>query len=194
MNGISEGKMFDSTVNSWAGPGSKATIGHTKSTCNSTSYMMLPNKEVNYLMLCQESGEKQHEFYFLLQVFPGSLLPHNYADPQNPDHLLARSEVERRREYIQPLHGQLGEKHPLVKLVHWCLHNTPARRPSAEELLQQLEVVRAQIEGAYGQIVKVDMEKVRALREKDTEIRRLQQQMQQLEVGIVCGDTRYGYP
>ena len=76
-----------------------------------------------------------------------------------------------------------------MQLVHQCLHNAPARRPSAEELLQQLEAVRAQIEeGPYGQLVKVDMEKlkmVRALREKDTEIEHLQQQMQQLEVSMV---------
>ena len=131
-------------------------------------------------------------FIFLFQVFPGTLLPPNYEDPQNLDHLLGRSEVERRRDYIQPLHGQLGEEHPLVQLVHRCLHNTPARRPSAEELLQQLEAVRAQIEGQYGHIVKVDMEKVRLIREKvralgekDTEIRRLHQQVQQLEVGSV---------
>ena len=127
------------------------------------------------------------------QVFPGTLLPHNYEDPRNPDHLLARSEVERRREFIQLLHRQLEEEHPLVQLVHQCLHNTPARRPSAEELLQQLEAVRAQIEGGpYGQLVKVDMEKlkmVRALREKDTEIGHLQQQMQQLEVGSVWEHT-----
>ena len=120
-------------------------------------------------------------------MFPGTLLPCPYEDPQNPDHLLARSEVERRREFIQLLHGQLPEQHPLVQLVHQCLRNTPARRPSAEELLQQLEAVRAQIEGPYGQIVKVDVEKVRALREKDTEIRRLQQQLHQLEVGCVWG-------
>ena len=129
-----------------------------------------------------------YEFHFFLQVFPGTLLSHNYEDPQNPDHLLARSEVERRKEYIQPLHRQLGEEHPLVQLVHQCLHNTPARRPSAEELLEQLETVKAQIEGSYGQIVKMDMEKVRALRalrEKDTEIRQLQQQLHQLEVGSV---------
>ena len=124
------------------------------------------------------------------QVFPGTLLPHTYADPQNPDHLFARSEVERRRDYTQSLYRQLGEEHPLVHLVHQCLRNTPARRPSAEELLQQLEAVRAQIEGPYGHIVKVDMEKVRLIREKvralgekDTEIRRLHQQVQQLEVG-----------
>ena len=120
-------------------------------------------------------------------MFPGSLLPHTYPDPQNPDRLLARSEVERRRNYIQQLHGQLGEEHPLVQLVHQCLHNTPARRSSAEELLQLLEGMRAQIEGPYGQIVNVnlDMKKVRVLREKDAEIGRLQQQVQQLEVGGV---------
>ena len=118
-------------------------------------------------------------------MFPGTLLPCPYEDPQNPDHLLARSEVERRREFIQLLHGQLPEQHPLVQLVHQCLRNTPARRPSAEELLHQLEAVKAQIEGPYGQIVNVnlDMKKVRVLREKDAEIRGLQQQ---LEVCVTC--------
>ena len=67
-----------------------------------------------------------------------------------------------------------------MQLVHRCLHNTQARRPSVEELLQQLEAVRAQIEGQYGQLVKV-----RLLRIKNTEMRRLQQQIQQLEVGNV---------
>ena len=133
-----------------------------------------------------------HVFYFILQVFPGTLLPHNYENPQNPEYLLARSEVERRRVYIQSLHGQLGEEHPLVQLVHRCLHNTPARRPSAEELLQQLETVRGQTEGGpHGQIVYVNMQNVRALREKDTEIRQLQQQMYQLEVGSM--QTVYGH-
>ena len=109
---------------------------------------------------------------------------------------MARSEVERRREFIQLLHEQLPEQHPLVQLVHQCLQNNPIRRPSAEELLQQLEAVRAQIEGGpYGQLVKVhiDMEKlkmVRALREKDTEIGQLQQQMQQLEVEVEAKDNQ----
>ena len=79
-----------------------------------------------------------------------------------------------------------------MQLVYRCLHNTPARRPSAEELLQQLEAVRAQIEGPYGQVVKVDLERVSALREKDTEIRRLQRQMHQLEVGRLYASTGGG--
>ena len=120
-----------------------------------------------------------------LKVFPGSLLSHTYPDPANRHRLLARSELERRRDYIQQLNGMLGEEHPLVQLVRQCLHNIPDQRPPAGELLQQLEAAKAQVEGPYGQIVKVnlDLEKVRVLREKDTQIRRLQQQVQQVEVG-----------
>ena len=45
--------------------------------------------------------------------------------------------------------------------------------------------------GPHGQIVYVNMQNVRALREKDTEIRQLQQQMHQLEVGSM--QTVYGH-
>ena len=114
-------------------------------------------------------------------MFPGSLLPHSYADPQNPNRLLARSELERRRDYIQSLNEQLGEEHSLVWVVHQCLHNIPAQRPSAEELLQQIEAVRAQIEGPYGgQLKKVDVVKVGMMKALK-EIQSLQEQVQQLE-------------
>ena len=119
------------------------------------------------------------------QVFPDPLLPSTYVDPQNPNRTLGRSELERRGDYIQQLNGMLGEEHPLVQLVCQCLHNIPDQRPTADELLQQLEAAKAQVEGPYGQIVKVDLERVRVLREKDTQIRRLQQQVQQLEVDSV---------
>ena len=66
-----------------------------------------------------------------------------------------------------------------MQLVHQCLHNAQAQRPSAEE---QLEAVRAQIEGPYGsQLVKVDVVKVgmvKALKEKDKGIGRLQHQLE----------------
>ena len=128
----------------------------------------------------------QCKYPFSTQMFPGTLLPPNYADVENPDRLLGRSEVERRRDYIQTLHRQLGEQHPLVQVVHQCLHNTPSRRPSAAELLPRLEAVRAEIEGPYGsKLKKIDVAKVgmmKALRE----IGNLQEQMQQLEVGWLC--------
>jgi len=130
-------------------------------------------------------------------VFPGSLLPSTYADPENPDRLLARSELERRRDYIQPLHSQLGEHHPLVQLVHQCLSNNPARRPSAEELLQRLEAVRAQIGRSHGSYnFKVELTKLQLammsvveteMGEKDREIEHLQQELHQLQVALACG-------
>ena len=125
-------------------------------------------------------------------MFPGSLLPSTYADPESPDRLLARSELERRRDYIQPLRRQLGEQHPLVQLVQQCLHNNPARRPSAEELLQRLETMRAQIDRSYGSYnFKVEITKLQLammsvveteMGEKDREIEHLQQELHQLQV------------
>jgi len=124
-------------------------------------------------------------------VFPGDLLPSTYPHADNPERIIGRSEVERRSNYIQLLHGQLGEQHPLVQLVHQCLQNAPARRPSAEELLRQLEAVRAQTEGPYGsQLVKVDVVKVgmvKVLKEKDAEIERLQQQLQVCKYSVASG-------
>ena len=99
-------------------------------------------------------------------------------------------------DYIQPLYEQLGEQHPLVQLVCQCLHNEPAQRPSAEELLQQLKATRLQIERVYGsrQQVKVEMAKLQeammsvfSLREtevgeKDGEIERLRHDLQDIQV------------
>ena len=95
-------------------------------------------------------------------------------------------------DYIQPLREQLREQHPLLQLVCQCLHNTPAQRPSAEELLQQLEAVRPQIKGTHGrQQVKVEMAKLQVtmmsvleaeVGEKDGEIERLRHDLQQVQV------------
>ena len=105
-----------------------------------------------------------------LQEFPGDLRPHTYPDPTNMDRLVARTEVERRDDYIDTLHTQLGEKHPLVQLVKWCLHNIPARRPSADILIQQLEGV--QIPDPYQHLTKV--ETMILLKQKDDLLQQLQ--------------------
>ena len=127
-----------------------------------------------------------------MQVFPGNLLPHNYPDPENPGHLIGRSEVERRADYIKPLYQELGEQHPLVQLVCQCLHNIPAQRPPAEELLQQLE---AQMEEAYGKkLVRAEMARLQVAmlsmlkmeetdsKEKNNEIKHLQRDLQHAQV------------
>ena len=118
---------------------------------------------------------------FTSQVFPGALLPHTYADPENPGRLLGRSEVQRRTDYIQPLREQLGEQHPLLQLVCWCLHNVPAQRPSAEELLQQLEAVRPQRQHVKVELARLQVAMMSVL-ETDNEIQRLRHDLQQVQV------------
>ena len=115
-------------------------------------------------------------FLCLMQVFPVELLHNTYRDPKNPRHRLARTEVQRRCEYIKLLHQQLGEQHPLVLLVEQCLDDEPSERPSAQELLQQLEGMRAQTENPYQHLTKLEAmitlkEKDAALREKDAVLR-----------------------
>ena len=117
-------------------------------------------------------------------------------DPNNPDIVLGRSEVERRREYIERLEGELrgGEHHPLTQMVKQCLQNAPSRRPTTEQLMTELQGVRASIEGPYGSAVaRADAvrqvivtkeilgreakvrEKTNDLAAKDVEIQQLQQ-------------------
>lgn len=72
--------------------------------------------------------------------------------------MLGRSEVERRRYYIERLQKEFhdGENHPLTQMVKQCLRNAPSRRPTTEQLVTILEGVKAGIEGSYGELAKLD--------------------------------------
>ena len=122
-----------------------------------------------------------------IQIFPGDLLEPNYTDPNDSEQLKARTEVERRQLYFDQLEGKT-----LVQLVKSCLHNSPSRRPSAEELVRALEEIKATIEGAYGELATVDAvrqvrtmkalksrseDKLNELAAKDEQIQQLQQQL-----------------
>ena len=104
--------------------------------------------------------------------------------------LLARTELERRGQYITQLHQQLGERHHLVKLVEDCLANNAEERPSAEDVLQQLE--RMNIDDPYQNLTKLDMIIMVEQKEKevqlatqnvqqDREVRRKDEQIQQMD-------------
>ena len=94
----------------------------------------------------------------IIQTFPGQLLEPNYTDPENPDRLVGRSEVERREQYFQLLDRRIidGQRHPCVQLMKDCLHNSPSRRPTAEQLVATLEGMRADIEGLCGAVARAD--------------------------------------
>ena len=128
-------------------------------------------------------------------MFPGDLLESTYPDPDNPEVVLGRSEVERRREYIDELEKELrdGEHHPLTQLIKQCLQNAPLRRPTTEQLVTELQGMRADIEGPCGTVARIDAirqvvtmreilgresdvrEKTNELTTKDREILQLQQ-------------------
>ena len=81
-------------------------------------------------------------------VFPCDPLEHTYYD-ENSGMLLARTELQRRSEYMRYMNeqlracGQLRGDHPLIRLIQQCLHNLPAKRPGIREVLHLLEEARA---------------------------------------------------
>ena len=89
---------------------------------------------------------------------------------------MPRTEVERRREYFGQLENTLlGGQHPCVLMTKQCLHNSPSRRPTAEQLVATLEGMRANIEGPYGAVARADAVRqvvmMKTLREREEETR-----------------------
>ena len=78
--------------------------------------------------------------FTLTQQFPCALLPATYID----DHgrVIARTEVERRRKYMQVLYSQLHHDHPFVEMIKQCLADHPNRRPRNQGVIQLLEQAR----------------------------------------------------
>ena len=65
--------------------------------------------------------------FAVTQMYPGNLLPSTYTDPSTEE-LQARSEVERREEYVSILVAKLSKDHALTKVIIQCLHNSPEKR------------------------------------------------------------------
>ena len=122
----------------------------------------------------------------------------NYPDPNNPRQLKARSEVDRRGNYIERLERQLHREsagYPLVGVVKQCLENVPDERPTVEQLVGVLEGLKEVIEGPCGELARMDAARqvktaitlkersklnVDELTAKEEEIRQLQQQLEVL--------------
>ena len=73
------------------------------------------------------------------QVHP--LLPPNHTDSVTSE-LKARSEVERREEFIRKAKQMLSEDHSLLDLITQCLSNLPTHRPSASQLVTRLQEMK----------------------------------------------------
>ena len=86
--------------------------------------------------------------FTISEIFPCDPLAHNYVDEETGAPL-ARTELQRRSEYMQcvndQLHAsdQLCENHPLLQLIQQCLQNLTTKRPGIYEVLCLLEEARA---------------------------------------------------
>ncbi len=131
--------------------------------------------------------------YTLVQDFPYPTA-HNRIDPNNPRMLVANSEVQRRSEQMEQLSRLLGGGiHPLVQLVTECLCNDPRRRPSAREVLSQLEGMRAQIEDPHQHMSKLELIQALRAREGGGVGAALQAQLAQREVFTLWCNGWYHY-
>ena len=98
--------------------------------------------------------------FTLSQTFPCDLLEPTYTDEES-GLLKARTELERRDEYMQKIYSQLRKDHPVIQMIKRCLHNAPARRPDIREVLRLLEQARAEIRDEESDMNKLEL--VRAL-------------------------------
>ena len=67
----------------------------------------------------------------ITEELPDDILAPTYTDESTG--LVARSELERRANYMEKIYGQLRRSHPLVQLIEKCLSNMPKSRPSMTE-------------------------------------------------------------
>lgn len=90
--------------------------------------------------------------FIVLQAFPGDLLTCTYTDPSNPRGISARTEVERRKEYLDQCIPILGFRNPIIQFIEDCLNNNPQMRPTASQILDQLLKTEKAEKQVYGQI------------------------------------------
>ena len=83
------------------------------------------------------------------ETFPCEPLAPTYTDEGGI--LIARTELQRRSEYMRSVNiqlracGQLRGDHPLIQLIQQCLQNDPHKRPNICEVQRLLEEARADI-------------------------------------------------
>ena len=81
------------------------------------------------------------------EMFPSHPNAASYTDEASGS-LVARNEVERRSRYMEEVNDKLDSRrgdHPLIRLIHQCLHNIPAKRPGIRKVLHLLEEARASV-------------------------------------------------
>ena len=123
--------------------------------------------------------------FVLTQSFPGKLQQPTYESNENE--LRARTELERRGEYMQCVLSQFSKNHPFVQMIEKCLQNSPKKRPTIEQVIQLLLEAEAEIPDPdlHMGMTKLDLlevvEEEKRLRREEGEARRQEGSESQLE-------------
>ena len=124
---------------------SQILSSHSESMIHGTFTSLQQSREYNPFEGYEESTPSLDVFQFghlalftTIQTPVRPLLPPNYIDEETGE-LHARSEVERRQQFVTKAEQLLSSNHSLVKLIKQCLHNNPEERPHTAELLPTLQ-------------------------------------------------------
>ena len=96
--------------------------------------------------------------FTLCQTFPCNLLNASYHNEKR-NKLKARTELERREEYMKKIHQyeQLHHQHPLLQMIHQCLENSPEKRPDINQVLLLIDQARANIRDEHAGLNKLEL-------------------------------------
>ena len=117
--------------------------------------------------------------FLLSQTFPKPLAA-TYTNARRM--LVARTELERRGNYMQQILSQLREAHPLVQMIQRCLSNFPEERPMIAAVLQLLEQARGEIDDGEYDVSKLALVQLLKARDEQNEPQRQQITRQQREI------------
>lgn len=80
--------------------------------------------------------------YMMIQEEPYyDLLSPTYFDPSEPTIIKGRSELERRKLYLDKLHLKFTSSHDISSMIQHCLDNNPSSRPSASEIINVFDEI-----------------------------------------------------
>ena len=80
--------------------------------------------------------------FVLAQQFPHELKAPNYVDEAKGS-LVARSELERRVEYMENVYSKFPKSHPLIQMIEQCLKNSSKARPTIDQALELIKQAEA---------------------------------------------------
>ena len=113
--------------------------------------------------------------FVLSQTFPKPLSA-AYMDARRM--MVGRTELERRANYMQQIHSQLRNGHPLIVMIQRCLKNLPQDRPAVRQVVELLDEAKTEVQDVESDMNKLEL--VQSVREKTQHIRSKEEEVQSL--------------